>query len=49
MLLDPNLGFVKNVILPLTNGNCSDFNSSTTKGMFRAGPGGCPQPILLES
>jgi hypothetical protein len=33
MLLDPNLGLVRNVILLLDNKDGSSFNSTITRGM----------------
>jgi hypothetical protein len=36
MLLDPNLGLVRNVVLPLANRGGFGFNSTPTEGMFPA-------------
>jgi hypothetical protein len=39
MLLELNLGLVRNVLLLLANRNSSSFNSTTTGGMFRGSLG----------
>jgi hypothetical protein len=49
MLLDPNLGLVRNIVLPLADRDAPGFNSTPTNGMSKPVQGFCSQPILKGS